>query len=692
MAAYTSDRLRNVVFLGHAGAGKTSLVEAMAFDSGVTNRLGRVDDGTALADFDEEEIRRHISVSLAVVPCPWKDVKINVLDTPGYLEFVGEVIAGVRAADAAVFVLDAGAGVEVGTELVWRYAEERSMPRLVFINKIDRENAKFQLALRSLSDKFEKRFVPIELPIGEEAAFSGVVDLLSMQALSGPDGTAGPIPASMKDAADEARLALVEAAAEGDDELIMKYLDGQDLTADEILRGLRAAVLQGAVVPVLVGAATANIAIRPLLDAIAALLPSPADSGPYTATNPATNSEESLKTDPSGPLAAFIFKVAADPFIGKLTYLRVYSGTLQSDSRVIASRSGSEERIGQLLQVTGRTQTQVEAIVAGDIGAVAKLGDVRTGDTLYERGHPLALPPLQLPNPVYTVAVNAKSQADFDKMSNAMARLVEGDPTLRLEREPSTGETLLSGMGEAHIDVAVRRLQQKFGVDIVTSTPRVPYRETITRTAQAQGRHKKQTGGRGQFGDTWIRVEPRERGSGFEFKDEIFGGAVPRNFIPAVEKGVIEALQEGIIAGYPVVDIAVALYDGSYHPVDSSEMAFKLAGRLGFRAAAAQAEPILLEPIMKVTITVPEQFMGDVLGDLNSKRGRMLGMEQEKGNTTLMALVPMAEMRRYATDLRAMTQGRGIFTMEFSHYDPVPPHIAEQIIAEAKKAKEEQSN
>jgi elongation factor G len=692
MAAYTSDRLRNVVFLGHAGAGKTSLVEAMAFDSGVTNRLGRVDDGTALADFDEEEIRRHISVSLAVVPCPWKDVKINVLDTPGYLEFVGEVIAGVRAADAAVFVLDAGAGVEVGTELVWRYAEERSMPRLVFINKIDRENAKFQLALRSLSDKFEKRFVPIELPIGEEAAFSGVVDLLSMQALSGPDGTAGPIPASMKDAADEARLALVEAAAEGDDELIMKYLDGQDLTADEILRGLRAAVLQGAVVPVLVGAATANIAIRPLLDAIAALLPSPADSGPYTAINPATNSEESLKTDPSGPLAAFIFKVAADPFIGKLTYLRVYSGTLQSDSRVIASRSGSEERIGQLLQVTGRTQTQVEAIVAGDIGAVAKLGDVRTGDTLYERGHPLALPPLQLPNPVYTVAVNAKSQADFDKMSNAMARLVEGDPTLRLEREPSTGETLLSGMGEAHIDVAVRRLQQKFGVDIVTSTPRVPYRETITRTAQAQGRHKKQTGGRGQFGDTWIRVEPRERGSGFEFKDEIFGGAVPRNFIPAVEKGVIEALQEGIIAGYPVVDIAVALYDGSYHPVDSSEMAFKLAGRLGFRAAAAQAEPILLEPIMKVTITVPEQFMGDVLGDLNSKRGRMLGMEQEKGNTTLMALVPMAEMRRYATDLRAMTQGRGIFTMEFSHYDPVPPHIAEQIIAEAKKAKEEQSN
>jgi elongation factor G len=692
MAAYTSDRLRNVVFLGHAGAGKTSLVEAMAFDSGVTNRLGRVDDGTALADFDEEEIRRHISVSLAVVPCPWKDVKINVLDTPGYLEFVGEVIAGVRAADAAVFVLDAGAGVEVGTELVWRYAEERSMPRLVFINKIDRENAKFQLALRSLSDKFEKRFVPIELPIGEEAAFSGVVDLLSMQALSGPDGTAGPIPASMKDAADEARLALVEAAAEGDDELIMKYLDGQDLTADEILRGLRAAVLQGAVVPVLVGAATANVAIRPLLDAIAALLPSPADSGPYTATNPATNSEESLKTDPSGPLAAFIFKVAADPFIGKLTYLRVYSGTLQSDSRVIASRSGSEERIGQLLQVTGRTQTQVEAIVAGDIGAVAKLGDVRTGDTLYERGHPLALPPLQLPNPVYTVAVNAKSQADFDKMSNAMARLVEGDPTLRLEREPSTGETLLSGMGEAHIDVAVRRLQQKFGVDIVTSTPRVPYRETITRTAQAQGRHKKQTGGRGQFGDTWIRVEPRERGSGFEFKDEIFGGAVPRNFIPAVEKGVIEALQEGIIAGYPVVDIAVALYDGSYHPVDSSEMAFKLAGRLGFRAAAAQAEPILLEPIMKVTITVPEQFMGDVLGDLNSKRGRMLGMEQEKGNTTLMALVPMAEMRRYATDLRAMTQGRGIFTMEFSHYDPVPPHIAEQIIAEAKKAKEEQSN
>jgi elongation factor G len=471
----------------------------------------------------------------------------------------------------------------------------------------------------------------------------------------------------------------------------MKYLDGEELTSEEIVAGLRSAVRAGTVVPVLCGAASANIAVRPLLDAAVSLLPSPVEAGPYTATNPVTDQTESLPGDASGPLAAFVFKTTADPYVGKLTYLRVYSGTLQSDSRVIGARTGSEERIGQLSHISGRTQTQTDAIVAGDIGSVAKLGDVRTSDTLHDRGRPLVMPALELPRPIYSVAVTAKSQADFDKMSGALARLIEEDPVLRLEREAGTGELVLNGMGESHLDVAIRRLHQKFGVDLVLSVPKVPYRETITKAVQAQGRFKRQTGGRGQFGDTWIRVEPRERGAGVEFKDEVFGGSVPRNFIPAVEKGVLEATNEGILAGYPVVDILVALYDGSYHPVDSSEMAFKLAGSIGFQRATEQAGPILLEPIVKVAITVPEQYMGDILGDLNSKRGRVLGMEQERGNSIVSALVPLAEMRRYAIDLRSMTQGRGVFTMEFSHYDPVPPHVAEQVVAEAKKEKEAKS-
>ncbi|MHB0876245.1 MAG: elongation factor G [Anaerolineae bacterium] len=692
MASHTSDQLRNVVLLGHGGTGKTSLAEAMAFNAGVTNRLGRVEDGTTVADFDDEETRRHISVSVAVVPCPWGDAKINVLDTPGYLEFIGEVIAGLSVAEAAVFVLDASAGVEVGTELLWRYADERSLARLVYVNKMDRENASFANALQSLSERLEKRFVPIQLPIGHQAAFRGVVNLLTMKAQIGPDGAEQDIPADMKDAADEARLQLVEAAAEGDDELIMKYLEGEELSADEIAAGLRAAVATGSLVPVLCGAATANVAVRPLLDACVGLLPSPKTYGTYEAVNPATNEPVQLQADPNGPLAVFVFKTTADPFVGKLAYLHVVSGTMQSDSRVYSSRAGNEERVGQLFHVTGGKQSNTESIVAGDIGSVAKLGDLRAGDTLYDRGRPLVLPGVKLPNPVFSVAVNAKSQADFDKMSSAMAKLVEEDPTLRLEREPSTGELILSGMGESHIDVGIRRLHNKFGVDVITSTPRVPYRETITKTVKAQGRFKRQTGGRGQFGDTWLRVEPRERGAGFEFSDEVVGGSVPRNFIPAVEKGVVEALQEGALAGYPVVDLRVALYDGSYHAVDSSEMAFKIAAGMGFRKATEDAGPIILEPIMKVTITVPEQFMGDILGDLNSKRGRVLGMEQEKGNSIVSAMAPLAEMQRYATDLRAMTQGRGVFTMEFSHYDPVPAHVTEQIIAEAKKAKEAQGN
>ncbi len=690
MASLDAADLRNIVLLGHGSSGKTSLVEAMAFCAGVTSRLGRVEDGTAIADFDEEEIRRRISISLAVVPCPWRGKRINALDTPGYLEFIGDVLSAMRAAEAAVFLVDAASGVEVGTELLWRHADEHGLPRLVYINKMDRENARFQAAVDSLRASFDKRFVPVQLPIGQEASFRGVVDLLRRKAIVGPEGKEEAIPADMASAVEEARTQLVEAAAEGDDELIMKYLEGEELSDEDILRGLRAAVASGEVVPVFCGAATSVIGVRAFLDGVLELVPSPAEAEVHRATNPVTGETEILRADPNGPLVAFVFKTTADPYVGKLTYLRIFSGTLSSDSRVLNPRTGSEERIGQLFTVCGREQKPVDSLIAGDIGAVAKLGDVRTGDTLCDRGRPLVLPPVQMPKPVFSVAVTAKSQADFDRMSNAMARLVEEDPTLRVEREPSTGELILSGMGEAHVDVAVRRLQQKFGVEVLTSTPKVPYRETITKTAQAQGRYKRQTGGRGQFGDVWLRLEPLPRGEGFQFVDEIFGGAVPKNYIPAVEKGVVEAMNEGILAGYPVVDVRVALYDGSYHPVDSSDMAFKIAGSLGFKKAAEQAGPILLEPIMKVVITVPEQFMGDVLGDLNSKRARVLGMEQDRGYSVVTALVPYAEMRRYATDLRSITQGRGVFTMEFSHYEPVPSHLAEQIIAEAKKQKEQQ--
>ncbi len=525
MAAYGTDQIRNVVLLGHGSSGKTTLVEAMAFNAGVTNRLGRIEDGNTVADFDDEEIRRRISISVSVVPCPWKDTKINLLDTPGYLEFVGEVLSGLRVAETALFVVDGAAGVEVGTDLLWQQADERSLPRLVVINKLDRENASFDGVLDSLRESFEARFVPIQLPIGHEASFTGVVDLLQAKAFVGPGAGPSDIPESMKDEVEEATLQLIEAAAEGNDELLMKYLDGETLSADEVMQGLREAVRSGAVVPVLAAAAGENLGVVPLTDALRNLAVSPVDAGPIAAIDPATSEPIELTADAAGPLAALVFKTTADPYVGKLTYVRVYSGTFASDSRPTNARTGHEERVGQLFYLSGREQNPAPALVAGDIGSVSKLAEIHTGDTLCDRGKPISIPGMVNPKPLFSVAVNAKSQADFDKMSSSMARLVEEDPTLHLEREPSTGELILMGMGESHLDVAIRHLRQKFGVEVVTSTPRVPYRETVTRSAQAQGRFKKQTGGRGQFGDVWLRVEAQERGGGFEFLDEVF--AVP---------------------------------------------------------------------------------------------------------------------------------------------------------------------
>jgi len=683
MKDYGTEKLRNLALLSHCSAGKTSLAEAMLFNTGATTRLGKVEEGTTVSDYDEEEIQRRISLSTSVIPCEWNGYKINVLDTPGYADFVGEVKGAVRVADGAVILLDAVAGVEVGTELVWRYADEHELPRLVFINKMDRENANFSNSLEGLEEKFDADFIQLQLPIGREEEFRGVVDLVKMKAYIGSEAEESEIPAELVDEAEEKRIKVIEAAAESDDELLMKYLEGEELTEEEIKRGLVAGIKGGAFVPVLCGSATENIGVRPLMNAILDYFPSPAEIE-VVGKNPVTGEEEKLEASELAPLAALVFKTMADPYVGKLTYFRVYSSSMESDSRVFNSRSGKEERIGQLYVIRGKEQIPVERIGPGDIGAVAKLAATSTGDTLCDKGHPIILSPIEFPKPVFSAAVTPKTKADLDKMSTTLARLVEEDPTLRVEREPSTGETILSGMGEAHIEIAARKLRRKFGVEITTHIPKVPYRETITKVVKAQGRHKKQTGGRGQFGDVWIRFEPLPRGSGFEFVDEIRGGVVPSQFIPAVEKGLKEIMQNGVLAGYPTTDFRAALYDGSYHVVDSSEISFKLAAHLAFKKAIPQAGPILLEPIMDVVVTVPEEFLGDVLGDLNTKRARVLGMEQRRGTATITAQAPLAEMQRYATDLRSITQGRGIFAMEFSHYEEVPPHISQTIIEKAK--------
>ncbi len=684
MKTYKVVDLRNVALLGHGGSGKTSLAEAVLFSVEATSRLGRIEDGNTVSDYDPEEIRRHISINTSILPCETERVKINLLDAPGYADFVGDVQATIRVADGAVVVVDAVSGVEVGTELHWEYADERNLPRLVYVNKTDRDNASFSRTVENIRETFAANVVPIHLPIGKEAAFEGIVDVVRKRAQMG-DGSESDIPAELQAEADEAYQQLVEAAAESDDELIMKYLEGEDLTEAEVWRGLRTSVAAGSIIPALCGSATQNIGVKPLLWAIEELLPSPFNTPIEVADPLAFGDTADLQPVDAAPLATLIFKTMADPFVGKLTYFRVFSGALESDSRVFNPRLGREERIGQLYRIIGKEQIPVQRVGPGDIGGVAKLSATITGDTLCDKGQPVILEGIRFPHPVYSVAITPKSQPDLDKLSSALTRLLEEDPTLTVEREQSTGETILSGMGESHIDVAVQRLQQKFGVSIATDIPKVPYLETITQTVSAHGRHKKQTGGRGQFGDVHIRFEPQPRGAGFEFVDEIFGGSVPRNFIPAVEKGLREIVGNGVLAGYPTVDIRAALYDGSYHSVDSSEIAFKLAAHLAFRQAIPEGKPVLLEPIMSVRIIVPDQFMGDILGDLNTRRARVQGMEQERGKAAVTALAPLAEMQRYATDLRSMTQGRGYFSMEMDHYDVVPDYIAQTVIAKAKE-------
>jgi len=685
MANFTTEQLRNIVLIGHGSSGKTTLAEAMLFDTGVLSRRGRVEDGTTAADWDEEAIRRKQSVAASVVACEYKGVKLNILDTPGFLDFAGEAKGAVSVADAGLVLMDSVSGVEVGTELGWGYLDERQLPRAVFVNKMDRENAQFERVVGLLREVFGGTIVPVFLPIGEGSEFKGVVDVIALKAYMGEAATVAEIPAGMSGAVEEARTKLVEAAAEGDDELIMKYLDGEELSSEEIARGLRAGIANYAIVPVFCGSAVNNLAVRPLMDALVAYLPSPAQRPPVSAKRP-NGDEVELSAAATGPLAVVVWKTVADPYVGKVSYFRVVSGTIHGDTRLWSLPSANEERIAQVFYPRGKEQLSATALVAGDIGGVTKLANTGTNDTLSEKASSFELPRPVYPEPLYSVAISPKTKADSAKMGPALNRVTEEDPSLSWRQEQGTNETILSGMGEQHIELAVRRMETKFGVGLLTAVPKVPYRESITKSASDYHRHKKQTGGAGQFGEVHMEIKPLPTGSGFEFDTtRVFGGAIQNSFFPSIEKGIRSRLAEGPLAGYPVVDVRCEVYDGKMHPVDSKDIAFQIAGREVFKKTFLAAGPALLEPIMDVHITVPEEYMGDIMGDLNTRRGRVQGMEQIKGKGIISAQVPLAEMQRYAIDLRSITQGRGFYTMKLSHYDPVPAHIAEGIITQSKK-------
>ncbi len=672
MQVYSTDAIRNVALLSHSGAGKTSLTEAMLVAAGAINRLGDVEEGTTTADFEPEEVDRSSSVQTAIGPCEWKGVKVNVLDTPGYADFAGEVRSALAAADCAVVVVSAVGGVEVGTEVTWQGAAERGLPRIVLINKMDRDNADFYKVLEALRARFGRHCVPVLLPQGAESAFSGVTSLLdSANADRDPRFS-------------ELREQLVEAAAETDDALTEKYLEEGDLTPEELSTGLKAGVLAGTLFPVLASSATKQIGVAELLDFLTDYAPSPGDRGPVTATSRSGDAVELSPATGDSPVA-LVFKTAADPYVGKLSFFRVVTGALKSDSQFWNASKGQAERIGQLFVPRGKGQESVPTLEAGDIGAVAKLQFTGTGDTICQKESAVTLPPIEFPNPVYSVGIAPKTKADMDKMGSAINRLVEEDPSLHVTRDQDTGETLLSGLGDAHIDVAAKKLKRKFGVEVLVHTPRVPYRETITGKTNAEYKHKKQTGGHGQYGHVLLSLEPLPRGSGIEFGTKVSGGAVPREYFPAVEKGVKEAVGKGVLAGSRVVDVKVTLYDGSSHPVDSSGMAFQIAGSQALRKGLEQANPVLLEPIMQLTVTVPDSYTGDVMGDLNGKRSKVQGMNPQNGLTVIEAQAPLAEVQRYATDLRSITQGRGFYSMAFSHYEEVPAHLAQKIAADAKQ-------
>jgi len=682
-------KIRNIALVGHRGAGKTSLLEALLFRGGAVNRLGKVEDGSTVSDWDDEEKKRELSLSATLTHIERGGLTFNLIDTPGDSSFLADTIAALTVVETAVMTVNAVVGVEVQTERLWARAEERGLARIVFCNMLDRERADFGATLASLTQAFGPRIVAVQLPIGSEHNFKGVIDVLTMKAylLEGDKSVEADIPAEFAEHAAEARDKLTEVVAETDDALIEKYLEGEEIAASELLQAFAVAVAQAKIFPVAAGAATGLVGIDRFLDVLALMPPPDAVPGPLVVA--ADGSETRLVCDPAKPAAAFVFKTLADPFSGQINVFRVFQGTLKSDSQVVVSRDGHKERLGQLLRSQGKENKPADALVAGAIGAVAKLKDVVTGDSLCADGAGATFPAIQLPAPLMSFAVEAKTKGDEEKVISALRRLAVEDPMMDLHRDPQTGETIVAGMSQVHVEVVCDRMKRRFGVEVALHPPRVPYRETIRAGAKAQGRHKKQTGGRGQFGDTWIELQPLARSEGFEFVDHIVGGVIPRNFIPAVEKGIVEAMQEGLVAGYPVVDVRAILYDGSHHAVDSSEMAFKIAGSVGFKKAMESAQPVLLEPIMTVEVTVPEENVGDIIGDLNSRRGRVLGMNPRGHNSVVGAEVPLAEMLSYAPDLTSMTGGRGDYSMEFLRYEEVPAHMSQKIVDQAKKEREE---
>ncbi len=677
MKEYSTDKIRNIVLASHSGAGKTILCEALLHFTGATTRMGKIDDGTTTSDFDDEEVRRKISLYTSVIPVEYHDTKINFLDTPGYTDFVGEVISAMRVAEGVVAIVDAVNGLEVGTELALNYAAKFKLPRFLLINKMERENANFQKSLVSVQEYSDIRLIPIQLPLGEKLDFKGVIDLLSMKAYKGDGKTAEEIPAEFKADAEEARAKLVEAAAEGDDTLLEKYLESGSLTDEEVIKGLSEVVKSCSYAPVLVSAGSTGMGVLKLLDAIIDLMPSPKDTGPITAAGKA--GEEKLDVKDDGPLAVYVWKTTADPFVGKQTYLRIYSGTVSADSHLWNQTKGIEERVGTVSIPRGKESINVKVVHAGDICIVPKLTETSTSNTICDKTHPLTLPIPEYPTALYRVALFPKTQGDSTKISSTLHRLCEEDMTLTWYNDGTTLQTILQGLGDQHIDVAIRRAETKFQVGVNLQEPKVPYQETITKSATAMHRHKKQTGGSGQFGEVHMTISPITD-KDFDYSWDVFGGAISQTYSSSIQKGIATVMKDGVIAGYPVSGVKVSIIDGKEHPVDSKPVAFEVAGRKAFEEAVRQAGPVLREPIMLVKITVPEENMGDVMGDLNTRRARIQGMETEKGQSVVTATVPLAEMLRYTTTLRSITGGRGIFSMEFDHTDVVPSHIAQPII------------
>ena len=673
--------IRNVALLSHSGAGKTSLCEAALFSTKAVTRQGRIEDGNTVSDYEPEEVRRGGSIQTTLIAISDEGCKVNFLDTPGYDDFRGEVVSALRVVEAGAILVDATSGVDVGTERAWSMCEEAGLARLIVVNKMDRENADFDRNVADIQATFGRQCVPFQIPLGQAADFKGVVSAVDPSA---------DVPPELADAVEAARERLIEAAAESDDELADRYLSGEELTAEEIESALRGAVLRGELVPILATSATENIGVLEFLAMTRSFTPSPVDGAKPRLAKAGSSDEAQYEADAGGPLAALVFKTTADPFVGKLSLFRVYQGTIKSNSEVYDANQGQSERVGQLYLPKGKNQENLAEVAAGDIGAVGKLSSTVTGDTLCSRDNQVTFDAIEMPVGYYRVAVSPASKADLDKMSLALSRIVEEDPSLQMSRNASTSETLITGLGDVQIDVAMDKIKRKFGAELKVRLPRVPYRETITRTTQSEYRHKKQSGGHGQFGHVLLRLEPMDRDQGFEFGNEVVGGRVPREYIPSVEKGVVKAMDEGALAGFPIVDVRAVLFDGSFHSVDSSGMSFEIASIQALKKGVSEASPILLEPVMRLSVTVPDTYTGDVMSDLNGKRGRILGMNPQDRVTVIDAEVPQSELLRYAQDLRSLTQGRGYYSMEYDHYEPVPANLEPRVIEEAKRQREEE--